>query len=141
MNESTPESPQSGVDAVFSGGEGVIGLSMLGKTAAALGVIVIIILVAAALLRRSNLVQTPGRGRLRVMGSTPVGPRERVVIVEVRGTWLVLGVGSGRVNKLHELPAPEDEPSGTPSAGTRFEPGDSFATRFAKALRRNAGLG
>ena len=33
-----------------------------------------------------------------------VGARERVVLVEVEGTWLVLGVAQGRVSLLHSLP-------------------------------------
>ena len=141
MSDNASDAPQSGIEAAISGGDSVIGLSMLGKTAAALGVILVIILVIAALLRRSNLVQSSGRGRLKVVGSTAVGTRERVVIVEVRDTWLVLGVGSGRVNKLHDMPAPDNDQAGEIKTGTTFEAEDSFATRFAKALRRNAGLG
>jgi flagellar protein FliO/FliZ len=39
-----------------------------------------------------------------VRGSGPVGGRERVVIVEVGSTWLVLGVAPGRVSALAEIP-------------------------------------
>jgi flagellar protein FliO/FliZ len=46
-----------------------------------------------------------------------VGPRERVVIVEVEDTWLVVGVAPGRVNALHQMPkgrlaATPDAPAG-----------------------------
>ena len=41
---------------------------------------------------------------MRVISTTAVGGRERVVILEVGGTWLVLGVAPGRVNALAELP-------------------------------------
>ncbi len=69
---------------------------------------------------------------LRVIGSTAVGPRERVVIVEVGDRWLVLGVAPGRVSALHELPrqAAPAAPSG----------GDDFASRIRRGLeKRNAG--
>jgi flagellar protein FliO/FliZ len=61
-------------------------------------------------------------GLLRVIAATAVGGRERVVILEVGGTWLVLGVAPGRVSALAELPrqplpasAPGDERSTPPS--------------------------
>ena len=51
---------------------------------------------------------TPQRGAaaglLRVVAATAVGTRERVVIVEVGSTWLVLGVASGQVSALAEIP-------------------------------------
>ncbi|MHB1061000.1 MAG: flagellar biosynthetic protein FliO, partial [Thiobacillus sp.] len=37
-----------------------------------------------------------------------VGARERVVVVEVDNTWLLLGVGGGNVRLLHTLPRPAD---------------------------------
>ncbi|MCK9387824.1 MAG: flagellar biosynthetic protein FliO [Sulfuritalea sp.] len=43
-------------------------------------------------------------GLLRVVAGTAVGTRERVVIVEVGSTWLVLGVAPGRVSALAEVP-------------------------------------
>lgn len=43
-------------------------------------------------------------GLLRVVAATAVGTRERVVIVEVGSTWLVLGVAPGHVSALAEIP-------------------------------------
>ncbi|MBN7795836.1 flagellar biosynthetic protein FliO [Parahaliea mediterranea] len=119
-----------------AGGEAIIGLATLGKTAAALALIIALIFLCAALIKRLG----PGRGgrpgALRVVTSTAVGTRERVVVVEVEGTWLVLGVASGQVNKLHSLPAPES--GGAP--GERAAPAEGgFPARFAQALKHNAG--
>ncbi|TDO16784.1 MULTISPECIES: flagellar biosynthetic protein FliO [Halomonas] len=140
MSAATPEQSQAGLDAAVNGGEALIGLATLGKTAAALGLILVIIFVAAAILRRWGLPhQRPGR-HLRVVGSTAVGAKERVVIVELEHTWLVLGVGAGQVNKLHEMPAPEEPIATKSSGGPGFDEGDSFAARFAKALRHNVGI-
>jgi len=41
---------------------------------------------------------------LKVSASTPLGPRERVVIVEVEDARLVLGVTASSINVLHTLP-------------------------------------
>lgn len=135
------DSPASagGLDAVATG-DTLIGLATLGKTAAALALIVVIIVVASAVLKRVGVNRQAHGGRLRVVGGTSVGNRERVVIVQVEETWLVLGVGGGQVSKLHELPAPA--PAGeTTGGGPAFGEGDSFAARFAKALKHNSGLG
>lgn len=43
---------------------------------------------------------------LRIRALTSVGQRERVVLLEVAGQWLVLGVASGQVTHLLTLPAP-----------------------------------
>lgn len=48
--------------------------------------------------------QRGSSGLMRVVGATAVGGRERVVIVEVGSTWLVLGVAPGRVSALAEIP-------------------------------------
>lgn len=53
----------------------------------------------------------PGMGTqsvVKVVGTTAVGTRERVVVVEVDGTWLLLGVGGGNVRLLHTQPRPTD---------------------------------
>lgn len=63
--------------------------------------------VAVAWLARRYLPGMGAQGAVKVVGTTPVGPRERVVVVEVDGTWLLLGVGGGNVRLLHTLPKPE----------------------------------
>lgn len=65
-----------------------------------------LIFVCAWAARRFGLLQQPGSGRLiKVVSSAMVGQRERVVVVEVGGTWLVLGVAAGQVRALHSMPA------------------------------------
>lgn len=117
-----------------TGSEAILGLATLGKTAAALALVIALIFLCTALLKRLG----PGRGGrtggLRVVTSTAVGTRERVVVVEVEGTWLVLGVASGQVSKLHSLeaPEPEDPPQDIPATDA------GFAARFAQALKHNS---
>ena len=60
-----------------------------------------------AWLARRYLPGIGGQGGVRVVGATMVGPRERVVVVEVEDVRLVLGVGGGQVRLLHSLPVPE----------------------------------
>jgi flagellar protein FliO/FliZ len=64
--------------------------------------------VAVAWFTRRYLPGVGKHGAIRVVGSTAVGTRERVVVVEVDGTWLLLGVGGGNVRLLHSQPRPAD---------------------------------
>lgn len=64
--------------------------------------------VAVAWFARRYLPGMRAQGVVKVVGTTPVGPRERVVVVEVDDTWLMLGVGGGNVRLLHSLPRPAD---------------------------------
>lgn len=64
--------------------------------------------VAVAWLARRYLPGMGAQGAVKVVGTTPVGTRERVVVVEIDNTWLLLGVGGGNVRLLHTLPKPAD---------------------------------
>ncbi len=72
-----------------------------------------LLLVLAALaaffwfLRRFSPGQNAAQGAVKVIGGVMLGPRERLVVVEVGETWLLLGVGGGQVSTLHTLPRPE----------------------------------
>lgn len=67
--------------------------------------------IAVAWFARRHLPGLGAQGAIRVVGSAAVGPRERVVVVEIEDTRLVLGVGSGNVRLLHVLPgAPSTAP-------------------------------
>lgn len=63
---------------------------------------------AVAWFARRYLPGMAAQGAVKVVGSTAVGARERVVVIEVADTWLLLGVGGGNVRLLHTLPRPAD---------------------------------
>lgn len=65
--------------------------------------------VVAWLLKRFQW-STQARGTsplMRVVASSAVGQRERVVLVEVDNTWVMVGVAPGHVSALHVQPKPE----------------------------------
>nr|WP_260406729.1 flagellar biosynthetic protein FliO [Pseudomonas cichorii] len=112
--------------------ESLMSLALLGKTALALGLVVACVFVCGWVLRRiGSRSLVPGQ-IVRVVGSTNVGQREKVVIVEVRGKWLVLGVTAQQVSVLSEMEAPP-----VPSESEAVVMGNSFADRLASALKRN----
>jgi flagellar protein FliO/FliZ len=97
---------------------------------AGLAVVLAAIGVAAWAARRWTPVGRPG-GLLRVVGGVMVGPRERVVVVEMQDTWLVLGVTAQQVNTLHTLARPAGAPGALP-----VQPADrNFSRWLQKAIK------
>jgi len=58
----------------------------------------------AWLLKRISMPQHGAASLLKVVGGVAVGQRERVVLVEINDTWLILGVAPGQVRTLHTMP-------------------------------------
>ena len=92
--------------------------SML-QFAMGLGLVLGLIIAAGWFMKRFN-VGPSASGLVKVVAGAAVGQRERVVIVEIGDTWMVLGVAPGRVNALTTLPkgdmaAQQFAPPGTPA--------------------------
>ena len=72
--------------------------------------------VAAGWLARRMSPAPLGGGWLRVQSGVSVGARERVMLVEIEDTWLIVGVAPGQVSLLHTMPRPPQ--AAAASAGT-----------------------
>ncbi|MCX8018521.1 MAG: flagellar biosynthetic protein FliO [Rhodocyclaceae bacterium] len=84
-----------------------------------LGLLVVLALLIGALwlIKRLGQPRGPAAGLMRVVAGVAVGSRERVVILELGKSWLVLGVAPGQVTTLAEIPRQEVPAE---SAGTAF---------------------
>ncbi len=70
--------------------------------------IVGLLFAGAYLLRKLNGGRSFGNsGPLRVVGGLMLSTRERIVLVEVGDTWLVVGIVPGQIKTLHTLPKGE----------------------------------
>lgn len=78
--------------------------SGLGQTTLWLCVVLALIWGTAWVVKRVAPMQGGSNSLVKVVATQAVGQRERVVVVEIKDTWLVLGVAPGRVNSLHVLP-------------------------------------
>ena len=74
----------------------------------ALLVVLAAIVAMAWLLKRFGPNQLGAGGAMKVLGGVAVGPRERLVLVEVGETWLIVGVAQGQVNTVHTMVRPAD---------------------------------
>jgi flagellar protein FliO/FliZ len=124
----------------------VSGAAGLAQAGLGLFAVIALILALAWVARRAGLVKPGNAGVMKVVGTTALGPRQRLVLVEVGGTWLVLGVGAGEIRTLHTLPAqdggagdaigaaaasqPMRQPVNPPMSGT-------FAQRLLRAMQHN----
>jgi flagellar protein FliO/FliZ len=99
-----------------------------------LGLVLAAIGGTAWLLRRLAPGQVAASGALRVVGGVAVGPKERVVLVDVGDTRLVLGVAPGRVATLHQMPRPAEE-----VPARQETPGEAFYLRLKDLLNKKGG--
>jgi len=83
----------------------------------------------AWLVKRSGKFQMAAGGGLKIIGGLSMGSRERVVLLQVGETQLLVGVAPGRVQTLHVLEQPL-ETRGQPVTG-----------KFAEQLGRMMGKG
>ena len=99
--------------------------------------VLLCIVVLAWLARRMNRFQSSSNGALQVLGGISMGARERVVLVQVGTTQLLLGVAPGRINMLHQLEQPLQQDEAHPGDGVALPFGKSFADKLNAALTKN----
>ncbi|MDD5299466.1 MAG: flagellar biosynthetic protein FliO [Gallionella sp.] len=100
------------------------------------------IVLVAWLLRRMNVAQRGSGNLLKILGAVPIGQRERIVLVEVNDTCLVVGIGPGQIRTLHTFQKPElqmAENSGQRAENSVADPQPSenkFASLLSSVLNR-----
>ncbi len=100
------------------------------KLVAGLGLVLASILVLAWALKRLQRLPSKVRGALRIIGALSVGPRERLLLVQVGETQLLVGVAPGRISGLLTLTTPVE---------MNEEVAQVSATAFAKLLSATQG--
>jgi flagellar protein FliO/FliZ len=97
-----------------------------------LAVVVASIIAALYVVKRLSGPRGAAGNLLRIVSTTAVGPRERVMVVEVGDTWLVVGVAPGQVRALHSMPRTALPQAATTATG----PAPDFGTRLRNVLER-----
>ncbi len=91
----------------------------------ALSLVLVLGLIGAVVwvLRRTGVAPRGGTSPLRLVTQLPLGPRERVVVVEMGDRWWLLGVGAGGITRLGSMPRGPQPPAEASAApfGTLFE--------------------
>lgn len=81
------------------------------KMAGSLGLVIGLILLFVYLMKRFrigplSLNRSPA---FKLLGSLSLAPKRSIALVEIRNQWLILGVGTDRVNLLSRMDRPEED--------------------------------
>jgi flagellar protein FliO/FliZ len=125
-----------------------LGAGAILQTFIGLAVVIALVFGCAWLARRLGLQPGQRGGLVKTVGSTSLGGKERVAVVEVGDRWLVLGAAPGNVRLLYDMPAgttrggAPDGGLGDPSADGSASAGGglpgTFGQRFRDALKSEA---
>lgn len=105
----------------------VMGSGFLAQSVTGLLVVLVSVVAVAWMIKRFGRLQSSAKGTLRMIDGMALSTRERIVLVQVGDTQILLGVAPGRVEAVHVL----DKPVVTEARG---EITGSFATRLREAL-------
>ncbi|WP_373376227.1 flagellar biosynthetic protein FliO [Cupriavidus nantongensis] len=131
--------PGAAIAAEGTPAPAISGAASLAQAGLGLFVIIALILGLAWMARRAGLVRHATGGTMKVVGSTMLGARQRLVLVEVGDTWLVLGVSPGEIRPLHTMAAgsPAAGQTGAHIAAGPSQPpsGGSFAEKLLRSMQ------
>lgn len=113
-----------------------LGIGAVLQTLLGLAVVIAFVFGCAWLARKFGLQGNKRTGLVKVIGGASLGNKERVTVVEIGKTWLVLGAAPGNVRLLHTMPAGSADMGGTTEAVTPMQGG--FGQRFRDALGNEA---
>jgi flagellar protein FliO/FliZ len=99
--------------AATAGGDGPSLLPMI----LVLLLVLALIPVSMWLLKRLGAGGAASVAGMKVVATLPLGPRERLVVVEAGERWLVLGVTPSNINRVGTLPKGALPTGATPAAG------------------------
>lgn len=103
---------------------------------AVLNVVLSLLLVIAAIFasiwgaKRLSGLSVPANKNMRVLGGMSVGPKERVVLIDVAGKQILIGVAPGSVNCVHAFDEPQVDLDETGVAAS-----GAFADKLSQFLR------
>lgn len=113
-------------------GQGESGTTLIGQLAQlGMGLIIVVglIFLLGYLMRRVGPMAPQGGQHIQVISSYPLGPRDRLVLVDVGGQQMLLGISPGRINTLHVFDEPVANADGA-------EVGGDFARKLQAILKR-----
>lgn len=101
--------------------------SYLIQLIAGLFVVLISIVVLAWIAKKVNRFRFIADDSLKIIGGLSMGARERVVLMQVGDSQLLIGIAPGRINTLHVLD--------TPIRTTDMQSGESSGRTFSNKLK------
>lgn len=86
-----------------------------------------LLMALAWVLKRSGLTASArGNTFYKILAVNAIGPKEKIALLEVGDTWLLVGMTPGSINTLHSMP----------KGSLEYDPQSNAAATFAKLLER-----
>ena len=104
--------------------------------AVALTIVLALAFFSLKLLKRAQTGRPGASDEIRYVRALPVGPRERLTLVEYRDEVLLLGVTAGQITVIDRRPRPAEEPA---AAEPAVAPWTAPAGPLPASLRRLLG--
>lgn len=111
---------------------GNVGADRVMEVVVGLVIVLLAIMIIAWLARNYLNIRSMGGSGIRVVGGVSLGGKERVVVVEVSGEQVMLGVSPGRINKIHILENKIEERSPAAKGGFLIKLNEEIARRRKK---------
>ena len=124
----------SGAPAAAQDAASPVGATSILQVLTGLVLVLLLVVGTAWLLRRLGRVPGLSSQSIRTVGALAVGTRERVVLLEVGTTWILVGVAPGQVRSLATLP--KGEAAAAQTAAPQVAPFAAWLKRFTEG--RNA---
>ena len=122
-----PAAPATATAPSYGGGV----LGQVGQMALGLILVLGLIFVLAWVVRRMQVINPRGGQVIELVGSRALGPRDRLVLVQVGSEQILLGLTPGRITPLHVMQKPVDIPD-------KAEPvAPEFAQRLMELLGKD----
>ncbi len=119
--------------------------SLLLQTFLGLTIVVCMIIALGWLARRMNLTGLQRNQHCRILATMPVSAREKVVLVDIAGQQLLLGIAPGSITTLHTFDEPVIETAELTSATTAGKSHSRLAAKspaeFSRKLAEFLGAG
>jgi|GEM_PF-2323744 len=106
------------------------------KLVASLALVVGAILAAAWMLRRAGWLRNAGPAGFRILGTHSFNARLSIVMVEIEGARLLLGMGTHKISLLHVIPGPAGVQGQRDTVPSR-QAGPSFPAMLSGKLERH----
>ena len=116
--------------AVAQDGVSPVGAASILQVLTGLALVLLLVVGTAWLLRRLGRVPGLSNQSIRTIGALAVGTRERVVLLEVGATWILVGVAPGHVRSLATLP--KGEIAAAESQAAQAAPFSTWLKRFTE---------
>jgi flagellar protein FliO/FliZ len=107
-----------------------LSVGSLAQLSLSLMAIIALLLAIGWVLKRTRLGASRGRGQLRVLDELALSPRERVLLLRVGDSQVLLGIGAAGIVGLTPLATPIVLPPAAPA------PAPAFADRLREFMQR-----